>query len=620
VLGLVALNLFIYAPALHFGFLRYDDSQYVSANAVLSHGLTWSGLSWAFNIGYSANWHPLTWISHMLDVQLFGMVPERHHLVSILLHIANSLLLFWLLFRTTRAWRRSAVVAMLFAVHPLHVESVAWIAERKDVLSTLLWLLVFHAYVSYARRPALLKLVGVFAALALGLMAKPMLMTAPLLLLLFDIWPLGRLSLDAGDSRPFAKLLVEKIPLFALSALSGVVTVVAQSRGGAVQNLEVLPFGERVSNALASYLLYVAQMFWPRNLIAHYAYEPTAPWLAVVCGVVLLSISVLSIKVARRHPFLLAGWFWYVCALLPVIGLIQVGTQPRADRYTYVPLVGLFIVIAWGLPLVVAAGRRRDIALGAAAGVAIVTLAVAAREQVRYWENDLTLWRHAVQVSPRNYFARTNLGDALLLTGDLDAANDQFVEALRTESNSAATRNGLGTVLFRKGRREEARSQYAEALRLEPGFAEAHSNLGMVLGALGEHERAIPEFQTALQLDPLTPDVHLNLGFSLASLGRLGEAIAEYQAELTISPTSAETLAAFGDALFLEGDIPGAIAQYGQALAANPEDAHAHNNLGLALMNEKRLPEAVSHFKEALRLDPDSEEVRKNLDEALRYH
>jgi tetratricopeptide (TPR) repeat protein len=617
VLALVILNLIIYAPSLQYGFLHFDDSKYVSENVAVSRGVHWNSVLWAFNIGYSANWHPLTWLSHMLDVQLFGMMAPGHHLTNVLLHIANSLLLFWLLYRTTCAWRRSAVVALLFAVHPLHVESVVWIAERKDVLSTLLWMLTFHAYVSYTRRPTLPGRLAILAAFALGLMAKPMLITLPFMLLLFDVWPLGRLNVSAGQWRPLMKLFVEKIPLFALSAISGIITVVAQFRGGAIQNLDMLPFSQRVANALASYLLYIAQMLWPRSLIAHYSYERIALWLAGIGLLILLLISALSLKVARRYPFILVGWMWYLCTLLPVIGLIQVGTQSRADRYTYVPFIGLFIIAAWGMPKLFTAGRYGNIGFGIATGILICTSTVLARNQVLYWENDLTLWGHAVQLAPRNYFARTNLGVALLSAGELDAALDQFGEALRIEPYAAETHNGLGIALFRKGLWKEAAFHYAEAIRLSPRFAEAHSNMGMLLGTLGKDEEAIAEFQTALRIDPQIPDIYYNLGFSLARLGKMDEAIAKYEEALRIKPANADAHAELGNAYFLKGELGSAMRQYRQALEINPELESAHNNLGLALMNEKRFMEAIFQFREALRINPNNVEERKNLEAAL---
>jgi protein O-mannosyl-transferase len=618
-LALVALNLIIYAPSLHFGFLHYDDSIYVSENVEVAQGFTWHGLLWAFNLGYAANWHPLTWLSHMLDVQLYGMVAERHHLTSILLHIANSLLLFWLLCRTTRAWRRSAVVALLFAVHPLHVESVAWIAERKDVLSTLFWMLTFHAYVSYTRRPLHRYRLAVLLIFSLGLMAKPMLVTLPLVLLLFDIWPLGRVSLNAGQGRIWLKLLLEKIPLLALSAISSILTVIAQWRGGAVQNFEMLPFSQRAANAVVAYVMYIVQMLWPRNLIAYYFYEPPSVPLVVVSVLILASISALTIYFAKRFPYFLSGWIWYLCALLPVIGLIQVGEQSRADRYTYVPLIGLFIIAAWGIPKLLKDRRLLNIAVGIAAGVLICVFAALARNQVAYWENDLILWDHAVQSAPRNCFARTNLGTAFATRGDLEAAIDQYAEALRIKPNSAETHNGLGMVLSKKGLWRESEIHYAEAIRIKPRFAEAHGNMGILLEAvLGKSEEAISEFEAALKIDPQKAEIRYDLGLSLAGQGKMDEAIAQYKKALEIKPSYAEAHTELGNALFLKGELSNAIGHYNKALEINPELANTHSNLGLALMTQKRFPEAIFHFNEALRINPNSIQAQRNLELAMK--
>ncbi len=617
-LTIVVLNVIVYAPSLNYDFLHYDDPIYVSENIEVSRGLTGHGVLWAFTTGLSANWHPLTWLSHMLDVQFYGMVAERHHFTNMLLHIVNSLLLFWLLFRTTRRWSQSAVVALLFAVHPLHVESVAWIAERKDVLSALFWMLAFHAYVSYVRRPLHRRRLIVFLIFLLGLMAKPMLVTLPFILLLFDIWPLHRVSLKAGQRKVWLQLFIEKIPLFSLSVISSIVTIIAQWRGGAVQNLEMLPFSQRAANAVVSYVLYLVQMLWPRHLIAYYSYEPPSWGLVAISVLILASLSALAIRFAKRCPCLLVGWMWYLFTLLPVIGLIQVGEQSRADRYTYVPLIGIFILVAWGVSQLVAIRRYRGIELGIAAGILICVLAILARKQVRYWENDFSLWEHAVQEMPRNFFARTNLGSALVVRGDLAAAMDQYREALRLKPNSAETYHGMGIVLYKKGLLSEAAHYYGEALRLKPNFAEAHANRGIILGTLGKNEEAVSEFLVALNLDPQKAEIHYNLGFALAKQGKMDEAVAHYNRALEIKPSYAEALTELGGALFLKGELSNAIEHYRKSLEINPDLSNTHINLGLALMDQQRYTEAILHFNEALRIHPDSIEAQQHLKTALK--
>jgi hypothetical protein len=356
-LALVAITLAVYLPVRQFGFVNFDDPDYVSANAHIAHGLTRAAVLWAFTTGYAANWHPLTWLSHMIDVQVFGVNAGPQHLVNLLLHVLNTLLLFGLLHRMTGARGRSAFVAALFAVHPLHVESVAWIAERKDVLSTLFWMLTMWAYVAYVRRPSWARYLGVAIAFALGLMAKPMLVTLPAVLLLLDVWPLGRTGVTRL-LRPRRALVLEKLPLFALAAVSSVMTFLVQRRGGAVSTVDQYPWASRVANALVEYVVYLGRMCWPARLSIFYPYSQSLPGWSVAGSLVLLvALSVAVFRAGGRRPYLVVGWLWYVVTLVPVIGLIQIGTQARADRYTYVPLIGIFIMAAWGLPDLLAIAR-----------------------------------------------------------------------------------------------------------------------------------------------------------------------------------------------------------------------------------------------------------------------
>lgn len=616
-LALIAVNLLIYAQSWNYGFLLYDDPSYVSENLEVSHGLTWQGISWAFTTGHSANWHPLTWLSHMLDVQLYGMHAGYHHLTNLLLHVTNSLVLFWILCRATGLWGRSAAVAFLFAAHPMHVESVAWIAERKDVLSTLLWMLALWAYINYARRPLPRRRAAVILFFALGLMAKPMLVTLPLILLLLDIWPLRRVSLEAGQSRIWRQLVREKIPLFALSVASSIITVIAQWKGGTVQGMENLTLSWRTANAVVSYAAYIGKMLWPRDLIAYYPYEPLSGWLVAISIIVLILISFLILRDAKSHPCLLVGWLWYLCTLLPVIGLIQVGAQARADRYTYIPFIGLFMMLAWGIPGVFEGLRRRVRIMGAITAIVVCISTVAAREQAKYWMDDVALWRHALQSTPENYFAHTSLGIALAARGESAAAIAQYEETLRLRPDSAETHNALGAALFKQGLWREAWPHYEEALRLRPEFAEAHSNMGTVLGMQGKNDEAVLEFLKALKIAPQNSEIRYNLGFSLAKLGRYDEAIVQYDEALKIKPLYTEAYFELGNTLFMQGKLDEAINRYARALEIQPDFTLAHNNLGLALMRQGRNDEAIGHFNEALRIDPNSVQARKNLAIAL---
>jgi tetratricopeptide (TPR) repeat protein len=614
---LIAITLFVYSPVRHYGFLSYDDPLYVSENPQVMRGLTGPGILWAFKTGHSANWHPITWLSHMFDIQLHGMDAGRHHFTNVLLHIANAILLFGILYRTTGAWGKSAAVAALFAVHPLHVESVAWIAERKDVLSTLFWMLTIHAYLNYIHRPRLRRYVLVIAVFAIGLMSKPMLVTLPLILILMDIWPLGRVRFEAGQRNAWLKLIREKIPFVALAAASSIATVIAQWQGGAVQNFEILPLHLRIANAAVSYAAYIGQMAWPFNLAAYYPYEPFPLWWAVLSSLGLILVSAAVIRFSKRLPFLLMGWLWYLIAALPVIGLVQVGGQARADRYTYVPLIGVFIIVAWGIPHFLRRRRHYGISLSAAACILIGSLSVAARNQVRYWSSDLKLWNRTVQVTNDNWLARTNLGLAYADLGDTVAAINQYTEALRIHPNCAESHNALGVALFAQGRLEKAIEQYTEAIAIEPEYADARSNRGTALWKQGRIDEAFSEFHKSIKISPDDPEINYNLAFALADYGRTDEAITYYRKALASRPRYAEAYLQLGNILARKEVLHEAVDQYSKALRINPDYSDAHNNLGVVLMRQKRYKEAIAHFSEALRIDPGNIKAQNNLNMAL---
>ncbi len=615
---LAAVILVVYAPVRHYGFLSWDDPLYVAQNVEVSQGLRWDGLVWAFTTGHSANWHPLTWLSHMTDVQLFGKSAGLHHLTSVLLHMANTLLLFWALCRMTGAWQPSAMVAALFAVHPVHVESVAWVAERKDVLSTFFWMLTLHAYISYVRRPCFRRYSAILLFFALGLMSKPMLVTLPLVLLLLDYWPLARVQMEARHLRVWRQLAVEKIPLFILAALSSIATVLAQWRGGAIGNFEIFPLSVRILNGVASYFAYVSKMFWPRNLAAFYPYESLSGWFVAGCFLILISVTLLGIHLTRKYRWFLVGWLWYLGTLVPVLGIMQVGPQARADRYTYVPLIGLFIMLAWGVPALLGSWQRRSVSIQVAAGILVVgVLTVAARNQVRYWETDLALWQHTVQATGNNYFSRMLLGSALADHGDLAEAAAQYTESLRLNPQFAEAHNGLGAVFFREGRLNEAMEHYTEAVRIKPGLAEPHSNRGAILWLQGKGVEAMAEFQTALKIKPDSAEVRYSYGFALAEQGNISEAINQFREALRINPEHVEAYNKLGNALASQGKFGKAIDQYAKALSIKSDFAGAHNNMAIALASQNRYPEAIFHFREALRLDPTLEDARVNLATAL---
>ncbi len=502
-LALAGLTLAVYAPVRHFDFVQVDDPLYVIENPDVRGGLTMDGIVWAFTTGRAANWHPVTWLSHMLDVQAFGVDPGWHHLTSLLLHVANALLLFGLLVSLTGATWRSALVAALFAVHPLHVESVAWVAERKDVLSTLFWLLTTWAYVGFVRgREAArgrLLLYGLTLVLyALGLMAKPMLVTLPFVLLLLDVWPLERLRAAGpatakaapGGHRGKARraraqpkaitgftaaawpLVREKIPLFVMAAASGIVTVMVQASGGAVTALDVDPLGLRIQNALVSTVLYLRDTFWPAGLTMLYPYPTSVPgWQVTGALAVLVGVSWLAWRQRQTRPWLLVGWLWYLGTLVPVSGIVRVGLQARADRYTYVPLVGFFIVIAWGVAALVERWPRLRPAVAAAALVAVLGCAWVARAQAYVWENNVTLWTRATMqtMNVDEYAAHMSLGKAVGNQGRLDEAAEHFAAAVRLRPRSDVARLNLAIAFGKLGRMNDAARELDEALRLNPG-------------------------------------------------------------------------------------------------------------------------------------------------------
>jgi protein O-mannosyl-transferase len=526
---LVVATLAVYAQVTRHDFVNYDDPDYVSGNSVVRAGLTRAGVTWAFTTGHAGNWHPLTWLSHMLDAQLYETSPGGHHVTSVLLHTANTLLLFAFLRGTTGAVWPSATVAALFALHPLHVESVAWLAERKDVLSTFFWMLTLLAYAWYARRPGLARHLGVLVLLACGLMAKPMVVTLPLVMLLMDVWPLGRTT-SVGNR------LLEKVPFLILVIVSAVVTFVVQLHGGAVATADSLPFGTRLANALVSYVAYLGKMLYPVGLVIFYPHVPLPRWQVVAAAVALLFASWLVLRAAPRRPWLLVGWLWYVVTLLPVSGIVQVGDQAMADRFTYVPLIGPFIMLAWaGAELT----RRRPSTKWITAASSVLLLAgcaASSARQLRYWRDSVALFEHAIAVIPDNYVAQFSLANALAEQGKFDDAIAHYNAALRAKPDLAKAQSNLGAVLAREGRTQEAVAHYVEALRLNPDLVEAHNNLGAALAGAGRIDEAIAQYQDALRLKPDYPDAHANLGMALASQDKIDLAIAHYQEALRLDP------------------------------------------------------------------------------------
>lgn len=540
----------------------YDDSDYVYENPRITHGLTLDGIQWAFTHVHANNWHPLTTVSHMLDCQLYGLQPGGHHSTNVLLHAVTTILLFLALWQLTGTCWPSAFVAALFAIHPLHVESVAWVAERKDVLSGVFFALILWTYARYVRSPGSShgRYMLVLALFALGLMCKPTLVTVPFVLLLLDYWPLRRFatrSLTSQSSRsarnhradrrddsptrgghhPIQYLLVEKLPFLVLAAASSLATLLAQ--GAAVTTTRQLTLGDRVGNALVSYVTYLGQMIWPAGLAVFYPYPEGNMAQAILALLVLLIMSVVFFLWRGTYPYLLIGWFWFLGMLVPMIGLVQVGAQARADRYTYLSQIGLYLLVTWGVMELSARWRRRLDALVAMALLIVAGLGARSYFQTSYWMNSETLWRQTLAHTSNNYVAYNNLGRALTLAGRLDEAVVNFRKALEIcGAVCADVHNNLGHALSRKGEWAEAISAYRTAIQTWPNGPNAHNNnnLGISLAKAGQTDEAIEQFNEALRIDGNYPDAHRNLAVLLLQLGRRDEAVAHFRETLRLDP------------------------------------------------------------------------------------
>jgi len=541
---LLIATLAVYAPVKDHAFVDFDDEEYIVANPRVNTGLTRGNLLWAFTSAHSNNWHPLTWISHMIDVELFGLRPAGHHLLSVLLHALSSLLLFLLLARMTGALWRSAFVAALFALHPLHVESVAWAAERKDILSAGFWFLTLWMYLSYVKRPGAVRYALTLLTFALGLMTKQMLVTLPFVLLLLDYWPLRRFSRDPASAAPaktrrqgktgapgkgpggltirrliWKRLLIEKIPFFILAALASVTVFLVQWKSGVLYDLHPFPLGIRIENALMSYVSYIGKMFWPSPLAVFYPHPlHTLPWWQVLGALCfLVAVTVFCVKY-RRKPYLALGWFWYLGTLVPVIGLVQVGVQAMADRYTYIPLIGLFIMVAWGVPDLYGDRSFRKPVLASAAAVVLALCLWRTGTQLETWQDRGTLYAHAVRAIPDNYWAHNNLGAAIAGKGDLDGAAAHFLKSLEIMPLYPGANKNMAAVLYKKGRYAEALPFMEKALLLQSRNPEYQVGLGLILMKLGKVREAADRFREALRLNPSYPDAREALAEATAEL------------------------------------------------------------------------------------------------------
>jgi len=549
-------------------FTNYDDPAYITENDHIQNGLTMAGIRWAFTTDYAENWHPLTWLSHMLDVQLFGLRPRWHHLTNLLFHLANTLLLFFVLNRMTNALWKSAFVAALFALHPLHVESVAWVAERKDVLSAFFWMLTLGAYGYYVERPKVQRYLLVVVFFVLGLMSKPMLVTLPFVLLLLDYWPLRRLEQTtsveqkgkSGKKRPaghdmkadkpadyqpqwavIRPRLWEKIPLIALAALSSIVTFLVQQKGGAVASFEAIPVGVRIANAVVSYVAYIGQMIWPHDLAVLYPHPVLLPpWQVFGSAILLIAVTITAIWHARRNPHMAVGWLWYAGTLVPVIGIVQVGLQARADRYTYLPQIGLFIMAAWGVSDLSKNWRHRKEVLFAASSVILLCLCIVTRTQVRYWQNSITLFGHALQVTENNYTAYYNRGTALAKRGDYQQAIGDYDKVIEINPTYKEAYNNRGNAYASLGNYRQAIENYDKALEINPKHITAYNNRGNAYLLLGNNRQAIGNYDKALKIDPNYAEAYYNRGHAYANLGNDKQALEDWKTAARLGYISAQ--------------------------------------------------------------------------------
>ncbi len=593
---LILLNWLCYRNVLTHDFINYDDTLYVTENYYVKAGITVEGIKWAFTTGHASNWHPVTWLSHMVDCQIAGTEPRQHHLTNLILHTINSLLLFFLFATASgRPWR-SAAVALLFAIHPLRVESVAWVAERKDVLSAFFGFLTIWAYFRYANRPSFQRYIWVFLFFCLGIMAKPMLVTFPFLFILLDVWPLNRISLSEvveqfkRDRSLFGlfrkekwkRVLVEKIPLLSVVVASSVTTYIVQKRGGAMGTLDMISFEARAGNAIVAYVRYLSKLLWPDELCVFYPHTFKALPLITVLGaaLVLIFITVVTVRLSVRKPYLMVGWFWYIGTLVPVIGLVHVGEQSMADRYTYIPTIGIVIMLVWGIADLTTRVRRQSVLLSAIVLPLALVLVICTRNQVGYWKDSASLMTHTLAVTKRNYLAHNNLGIAQKNLGNLDLAMEH----------------------------------YSEAIRIKPNYAEALANIGLIHYLRGEFDEAVTYFRRSLDHKSNSAKTLTNLGAALHSSGAIDDAIIEYQKALEIDSTLPGGYTNLGIAYYHKGDYERAETLQKKAIARDPDHADAHNNLGTIYFDQRIFEKAIFHYEQAIRIRPDFIQAQQNLE------
>ena len=616
----------VYGQVKNFDFVGYDDQEYITENSHIQNGLTLENIIWAFTTFHSTNWHPLTWLSHMLDCELYGLNPMGHHLTNLLLHTMNTILLFIVLELMTGAIWKSAFVAALFALHPLHVESVAWVSERKDVLSAFFGVLTMGAYYRYVKGPDFKNYVLVIVFLGLGLMAKPMLVTLPFVLLLLDFWPLKRFHFKDNYliqpekvthyvTRKIYRLIFEKFPLFILVVMSSVLTFFAQKSGGAVIVLEKLSLKNRIANALVSYVDYAFKMFWPNKLAVFYPHPGNTLHEWQIFGAVFLitCACILAILTARKYPYIVIGLFWYLGTLVPVIGLVQVGEQAMADRYTYIPLIGLFIVVAWGASDLFRKWHIRKIYLSVIAMIILSALTVRTYFQIGYWKNGVALFEHAIKVTENNFKAHNNLATALGQT-DLDRAIFHYKEAVRINPRYVTALGNLGLAFFNKGNYDEAISYFTKALKINPKKVDMRMDLANIFFLEGKHEEAISQYREIIKTDSKNANAHFNLALMLSDQKKFYQAELHFKEALKINPNHERAHYYLANIELKQGKLKEASSHLAEAIKIKPDYVQAYNKIGLVLFKQGKLNKAKVFFSKAIQLDPNNVEARKNIE------
>lgn len=648
------LVLAVFGQTAWFSFVNYDDNKYIYENLVVQKGLTWEGVRWASTYSEIGHWHPLTWLTHMADCQIYGLWAGGHHLTNVALHTISTLLLFLVLRRMTGRLWRSAFVAAVFAVHPLRAESVAWIAERKDVLSGVFFMLTLWAYLNYVEKPSFGHYLAMFVLFALGLLAKNMLVTLPFLLLALDWWPLGRMRgrrpEDAEESEPSAGtpiwgLVKEKIPLMLLSAGSCIATAMASEKLAEANRIPALT---RLGNAAVTYVIYMEQMVFPAGLASLYPYPQNGLPIWKVCGALAMLLAVTALVVAGREkrPFLLVGWLWYLGMLVPAIGIVQISYYAHADRYTYLPEIGLALAATWAVADLSAGWERRKVLLGSMMVVVVGTLAVCCQVQASYWKNGELLWRHTLSCTKNNFIAHQDLADFLRLAGRLDEAGAQYSQALALRPNDVETLNDLGNIQAMTGHDASAMENYKQAMTIRPSFVDSYANLGNLLmhtnvdeaiaqyrrglaiapGTLkllndlgkalaikGDDAGAIEQYQKVLAIEPGYANAHFNLGNRYLKLGKYEEAAAQYRKSLEIQPEDQEAQTKLGKALLLKGDFAGAMTCFEKTMNMSPDPFSRWLDLGNGLLQQEDWPTAMACFRQAVKINPRSADAWANL-------